>query len=175
MALCRRHRVRNIWQLPDELRLVPVIVIVDEIAELYLVASRDEKEAALRATTSLLRLAQLGAALAIHLIVAGQRVGSDLGSGVTALRAQLGGRICLKVNDPETADMTLGDLYPDAVEAAQQIGPAEKGVAITTADEFGWIRARSTRFTDAALDEVVEATRDLTPKLPGLDPPADDL
>ncbi|MFF5296706.1 FtsK/SpoIIIE domain-containing protein [Paractinoplanes globisporus] len=174
MALCRRHRVRSIWQLPEELRPVPVIVIVDEIAELYLIASREEKEAALRATTSLLRLAQLGAALAIHLIVAGQRVGSDLGSGVTALRAQLGGRICLKVNDPETADMTLGDLYPDAVEAAQQIGPAEKGVAITTADEFGWIRARSIRFTNDALDEVVDATRDFTPKLPGLDPPADD-
>jgi S-DNA-T family DNA segregation ATPase FtsK/SpoIIIE len=173
MALCRRHRVRNVWQLPDELRPVPIIVIVDEIAELYLIASREEKDAALRATTSLLRLAQLGAALAIHLIVAGQRVGSDLGSGVTALRAQLGGRICLKVNDPETADMTLGDLYPDAVEAAQQIGPAEKGVAITTADEFGWIRARSTKFTEEALDEVVEATRDLTPKLARLDPPAD--
>ena len=53
-------------------------------------------------------------------------------------------------------------------------GPAEKGVAITTADEFGWIRARSIKFTDAALDEVVDATRDFTPKLPGLDPPADD-
>jgi S-DNA-T family DNA segregation ATPase FtsK/SpoIIIE len=171
MGLCREHRARNIWQLPDELRPVPVIIIVDELAELYLVASREDKDTAVRASTNLLRLAQLGAALGIHLIVAGQRVGSDLGSGVTALRAQLGGRICLKVNDPETADMTLGDLYPDAVEAAQQIGPADKGVAITTADEFGWIRARSIKFTDEALDHVVGTTRGLTPHLPSLDPP----
>ncbi len=45
-----------------------VIVIVDELAELYLVASRADKDEALRATTNLLRLAQLGAALGVHLI-----------------------------------------------------------------------------------------------------------
>lgn len=171
MQVCRRHHARNIWQLPEELRPVPVVVIVDELAELYLVASREEKDAAQRATTYLLRLAQLGAALGIHVIAAGQRVGSDLGPGVTALRAQLGGRICLKVNDPETADMTLGDLYPDAVEAAQLIGPADKGVAITTADAFGWVRARSVRFSDEALDEIVETTSRFTPTLPGLEVP----
>ena len=143
MELCRNFDARNIWQLPETERPLPVIVIVDEIAELYLTAGREEKEVALKATTNLLRLAQLGAALGIHLIVAGQRFGSDLGPGVTALRAQLGGRVCLKVNDPETAEMTLGDLYPDAVEAAQAIGADEKGVAITSDTHTGWIRARS--------------------------------
>ncbi|MEV7629394.1 FtsK/SpoIIIE domain-containing protein [Actinoplanes sp. NPDC089786] len=146
MRLCREHRARNIWQLPAEVRPVPVVVIVDELAELYLVAGRHEKDAALRATTSLLRLGQLGAALGIHLVVAGQRVGSDLGPGVTALRAQLAGRVCLKVNDSESAKMTLEDLYPDAVEAAQAIGADEKGVAITTADDSGWVRARPSFF-----------------------------
>ncbi|MEV0897920.1 FtsK/SpoIIIE domain-containing protein [Actinoplanes sp. NPDC049802] len=169
MVLCRDHQHRNIWQLPKPLRPVPVIVIVDELAELYLVASRDEKEAALKATTNLLRLAQLGAALGIHLVVAGQRVGSDFGAGVTALRAQLGGRICLAVNDKETAVMTLGDLYPDAVEAAQLISPAEKGVAITTAEWDGWIRARSINFPPDALDAAMEAAAHLAPSLPGID------
>ncbi|GID26993.1 FtsK/SpoIIIE domain-containing protein [Paractinoplanes brasiliensis] len=173
MALCREHRARNIWQLPEHLRPAPVIVIVDELAELYLIASREQKDAALRATTNLLRLGQLGAALGIHLILAGQRVGTDLGPGISALRAQLGGRICLKVHDPETAKMTLGDLHPDAVDAAQLIGPADKGVAITTADHFGWVRARSVKFTDDDLDQAVHATRHLTPRIPGLTPPAD--
>ncbi|MET7820037.1 FtsK/SpoIIIE domain-containing protein [Micromonospora zamorensis] len=168
MRLCRLHGARNIWQLPEPLRPVPVIVVLDELAELYLVASRADKDEALRATTHLLRLAQLGAALGVHVIVAGQRVGSDLGPGVTALRAQLAGRICLQVNDPETADMTLGDLYPDAVEAAQQIDPAVKGVAVTTAEHSGWIRARSVYLPPEHLAAVIAGTAHLAPDLPGL-------
>ncbi|WP_165944367.1 FtsK/SpoIIIE domain-containing protein [Micromonospora sp. KC213] len=171
MRLCRQRGARNIWQLPPALRPVPVIVIVDELAELYLVASRADKDEALRATTNLLRLAQLGAALGVHLVVAGQRVGSDLGPGVTALRAQLAGRICLRVNDEETVDMTLGDLYPDAVEAAQQIDPAVKGIAVTTADEAGWIRARSVYLSPEQLVAAIVATAHLAPVLPGLTPP----
>ncbi|MFD1084512.1 FtsK/SpoIIIE domain-containing protein [Micromonospora andamanensis] len=172
MGLCRQHGARNIWQLAPEARPVPVVVIVDELAELYLVASRADKDEALRATTNLLRLAQLGAALGVHLVVAGQRVGSDLGPGVTALRAQLAGRICLRVNDEETVDMTLGDLYPDAVEAAQQIDPAVKGIAVTTADHAGWIRARSVYLSPEQLAAVIAATAHLVPVLPGLTPPA---
>ncbi|MET8063862.1 FtsK/SpoIIIE domain-containing protein [Micromonospora sp. NPDC005313] len=172
MGLCRQHGARHIWQLPPEVRPVPVVVIVDELAELYLVASRAEKDEALRATTHLLRLAQLGAALGVHVIVAGQRVGSDFGPGVTALRAQLAGRICLRVNDEETVKMTLGDLYPDAVDAAQQIDPAVKGVAVTTADEAGWIRARSVYLSPEELAAVIAATAHLAPVLPGLTPPA---
>jgi S-DNA-T family DNA segregation ATPase FtsK/SpoIIIE len=169
MQLCRQHGQRSIWSLPDPVRPVPVIVIVDELAELYLVASRAEKDAAQNATANLLRLAQLGATLGMHVVVAGQRVGSDFGNGVTALRAQLGGRICLAVNDKESAVMTLGDLYPDAVEAAQHIGPYEKGVAITTADAYGWVRARSIKFPPEALDAAIEATAHITPSLPGID------
>ena len=59
------------------------------------------------------------------------------------VRAQLGGRICHRVTDPETAKMTLGDKFPEAVIAAQSIGPLERGVAITTTNEGGWLRARS--------------------------------
>ena len=165
MALCRSHRARNIWQLPEEVRPVPVIVIVDELAELYLVADKAEKDAAQRATTNLLRLGQRGASLGSHLIIAGQRVGSDFGPGVTALRAQLGGRICLRVHDSDTAKMTLGDINPDAVEAAQRIADHDKGVAITTASDSGWIRARSIKFTEEALDRVVDSTYPLTPEL----------
>ncbi|MGW5587112.1 FtsK/SpoIIIE domain-containing protein [Streptomyces sp. NPDC003857] len=144
MQLCRSAGVRSIWELPDPLRPIPVVVIVDEIAELYLSdGTRESKAETEQCSTLLLRLAQLGAALGLHLVVAGQRVGSDLGSGVTALRAQLGGRICHRVNDPGTAEMALGDLNKDAVAVAQAITAEERGVAVCTGPDGGWSRARS--------------------------------
>ena len=140
---CRLAQVRSIWDLPEPIRPVPIVVLVDELAELCLATDPKAKADALACSTNLVRLAQLGASLGIHLLVAGQRVGSDLGPGVTMLRAQLGGRVCHRVTDAETVKMTLGDKSPDAVVAAQAIGPLERGVAVTTTNEGGWIRARS--------------------------------
>ncbi|MEU6573993.1 FtsK/SpoIIIE domain-containing protein [Streptomyces sp. NPDC046805] len=170
MSACRSAGVRSIWELPDKLRPVPVVVIVDEIAELYLSdGTRESKAEAEQCSTLLLRLAQLGAALGIHLVVAGQRVGSDLGPGVTALRAQLGGRICHRVNDPGTAEMALGDLNKDAVAVAQSITAQERGVAVCTGPDGGWSRARS-HLTPT--EEAVAITRKYaatTPELPAID------
>ncbi|MEU5094617.1 FtsK/SpoIIIE domain-containing protein [Streptomyces sp. NPDC020996] len=144
MSACRSAGVRSIWELPDKVRPVPIVVIVDEIAELYLSdGTRESKAEAEQCSILLLRVGQLGAALGLHLVVAGQRVGSDLGPGVTALRAQLGGRICHRVNDPGTAEMTLGDLNKDAVAVAQSITAEERGVAVCTGPDGGWSRARS--------------------------------
>jgi DNA segregation ATPase FtsK/SpoIIIE, S-DNA-T family len=167
MRVCRSAGVRSIWELPDELRPVPVVVIVDELAELYLSdGTREGKAEADQCSTLLLRLAQLGAALGLHLVVAGQRVGSDLGPGVTALRAQLGGRICHRVNDPGTAEMTLGDLNKDAVAVAQSITQEEKGVAVCTGPDGGWGRARShLTTTDEAVAVAIKYAA-MTPKLP---------
>lgn len=167
MSVCRAAGVRSIWELPDKLRPVPVVVLVDEIAELYLSdGTRESKAEAEQCSTLLLRLAQLGAALGLHLVVAGQRVGSDLGPGVTALRAQLGGRICHRVNDPGTAEMALGDLNKDAVAVAQSITAEERGVAVCTGPDGGWNRARS-HLTPT--EEAVSTARKhsaLTPELP---------
>jgi DNA segregation ATPase FtsK/SpoIIIE, S-DNA-T family len=169
MSVCRSAGVRSIWELPDKLRPVPVVVIVDEIAELYLSDGRRESKAETeQCSTLLLRLAQLGAALGVHLVVAGQRVGSDLGPGVTALRAQLGGRICHRVNDPGTAEMTLGDLNKDAVTVAQAITAEERGVAVCTGPDGSWSRARS-HLTPT--EEAVSTARKhaaLTPDMPAL-------
>ncbi|MFD5291193.1 FtsK/SpoIIIE domain-containing protein [Streptomyces rochei] len=164
MTLCRAARVRNIWGLPDKERPVPVVVIVDEIAELFLVASRSEKDEAHAAGTALIRLAQLGAALGVFLVVAGQRVGSDLGPGVTALRAQLGGRVCHRVADPGTAEMALGDLNPDALKAAQAITPGQAGTAVLASGD-GWERARSHLITEAEAEAVAAEYAHLTPVL----------
>ncbi|SFD21213.1 FtsK/SpoIIIE domain-containing protein [Streptomyces aidingensis] len=169
MEVCRAAGARSIWELPDKLRPVPVVVLVDELAELYLTGgSREERAEAEQCSTYLLRLAQLGAALGIHLVVAGQRVGSDLGPGVTALRAQLGGRICHRVNDPATAEMALGDLNKDAVAVAQAIHLREQGVAVTTADGAGWVRARSYPTTPAEAKEASLRYASRKPWLPFL-------
>ncbi|ARF56061.1 FtsK/SpoIIIE domain-containing protein [Streptomyces gilvosporeus] len=169
MRICRAAAARSIWELPEKTRPVPVVVIVDELAELYLSnGTRDDRAETEQCSTYLLRLAQLGGALGLHLVVAGQRVGSELGSGVTALRAQLGGRICHRVNDPGTAEMTLGDLNKDAVAVAQSITAEEKGVAVCTGTDGGWGRARSHLTQPYEAKETAAKYADLTPELPGL-------
>ncbi|WP_328980892.1 FtsK/SpoIIIE domain-containing protein [Streptomyces canus] len=169
MSACRAAGVRSIWELPETLRPVPVVVIVDEIAELYLSDGRRESRAeAEQCSTLLLRLAQLGAALGMHLVVAGQRVGSDLGPGVTALRAQLGGRICHRVNDPGTAEMTLGDLNKDAVAVAQAITAEEPGMAVCTGPDGAWSRARSHPTPTQEAVAITTKYAATTPELPSL-------
>ncbi|MFF0054498.1 FtsK/SpoIIIE domain-containing protein [Streptomyces microflavus] len=142
MATCRAAGARSIWDLPEGARPDPVVLVVDEVAELFLVGSLAGRKEVVECATLLLRVAQLGAALGVHMILAGQRFGSDLGPGATAIRAQLGGRICHRVNDEQTAVMTLGDLAPDAVTVAQSITEDEKGVAVTALDGQ-WMRVRS--------------------------------
>lgn len=175
MEICRSVGARSIWDLPAKLRKVPIVVIVDEVAELYLMATRDDKAEVGEISTNLLRLAQLGAALGIHLVIAGQRVGSDLGPGVTALRAQLAGRICHRVSDPGTAEMALGDLNKDALAAAQRITLAEQGVAITIGSDGQWTRARSIHVTPDQAQRTARKYARLTPTWPGLvaDEPTD--
>ncbi|UED88541.1 FtsK/SpoIIIE domain-containing protein [Streptomyces profundus] len=167
MEHCRSAGVRTLWGLPEEERPVPVVVIVDEIAELFLVANRMEKDDAQSVATALVRLAQLGAALGIFLIVAGQRVGSDLGPGVTALRSQLGGRVCHRVTDSGTAEMALGDLHRDALHAAQSIAPDVPGTAVLACGG-GWERARSHLVSEREAQAIANEYRHLTPDLPQL-------
>ncbi len=167
MEDCRAAGAQSVWQLPDV--PPPVVVIVDEVAELYLqTGSSEEKRLRERCASALLRLAQLGAALGVYLLVCGQRIGSDLGTGVTALRAQLGGRICHRVNDEETAVMALGDVFPEAVASALLLTPTEQGVAVTTDGVGGWVRARSAWTTPREAAETAVRFAARTPVLAGI-------
>jgi hypothetical protein len=163
MTLCRAHGARNVWKLPESLRPVPVVVLVDEVAELFLMADKTEKDEVAKTATALLRVAQLGRAFAVYLMVCGQRIGADLGPGVTALRAQLSGRICHRVNDPETATMTLGDMDPDALEAARKIPADTPGVAIIAGSDGSWHRARSVLTTEDDAEHAAHAYAHLAP------------
>ncbi|RKN12948.1 FtsK/SpoIIIE domain-containing protein [Streptomyces radicis] len=171
MTVCRSAGVRDIWHLPKDERPFPIVVIVDELAELYLSdGSREGRREAADCSVALLRLAQLGRALGAYLVVAGQRVGSELGPGVTALRAQLGGRVVHRVNDEATAEMALGDLQPGAVAVAQTIGEDEPGVAVT-AVSGRWSRARSALVSPEEAERAAVRYGHRTPVLARLAPP----
>lgn len=169
MASCRAAGVQSVWSLA--VVPPPVFVFVDEVAELYLQGDSSEKALRDRCASALLRLAQIGAALGIHLVVSGQRIGSDLGPGVTALRAQLGGRVCHRVADEETAKMTLGDVAPAAVEVALVITPAQQGFAVATDDTGGWMRVRSALTSPDEAGAAAVRYAAMTPVLPGITRP----
>jgi len=174
MTLCKVAGVRAVWELPDP--PPPIVLIVDEIAEVFLLTNpRDREEAALRdrATNTLLRLAQLGAALDLHLLLGGQRFGSELGPGATALRAQATGRVCMHVNDSESAQMVLGDVWPEAVATAQLITAEERGTAVTSDGNGSWVRARGTLTSPVEAAETARMYARITPVLDRITRPWD--
>ncbi|MYV46195.1 FtsK/SpoIIIE domain-containing protein [Streptomyces sp. SID2888] len=160
----------DIWSLPEELRPVPIVVLVDEVAELALFANKEEEKRRDRIITALVRLAQLGRAAGIYLEVCGQRFGSELGKGITMLRAQLTGRTAHRVNDETSANMAFGDIAPDAVLAAIQIPTDLPGVAVTGDSTGGWARIRAPHTSLRQAVNTCNRHADLTPDLPELAP-----
>ncbi|MEW2317056.1 FtsK/SpoIIIE domain-containing protein [Streptomyces bauhiniae] len=158
----------DIWDLPDDLRPVPVVVLVDEVAELALYASKDEEKRRDRIITALVRLAQLGRAAGIYLEICGQRFGSELGKGITMLRAQLTGRTAHRVNDETSANMAFGDIAPDAVLAAIQIPAEMRGLAIAGDSSGGWHRIRAPHTSLRQAVNICNRYADRTPVLPEL-------
>ncbi|MFE9013764.1 FtsK/SpoIIIE domain-containing protein [Streptomyces cyaneofuscatus] len=158
----------DIWDLPDDLRPVPVVVLVDEVAELALFASKEEEKRRDRIITALVRLAQLGRAAGIYLEICGQRFGSELGKGITMLRAQLTGRTAHRVNDETSANMAFGDISPDAVLAAIQIPTETPGIAVSGDSSGGWARIRAPHTSLRQAVNICNKHADRTPDLPAL-------
>ncbi|WP_328776127.1 FtsK/SpoIIIE domain-containing protein [Streptomyces goshikiensis] len=159
----------DIWDLPAHLRPVPVVVLVDEVAELALAANKVEEARRDRIVTDLVRLAQLGRAAGIHLEICGQRFGSELGKGITMLRAQLTGRTAHRVNDETSANMAFGDISPDAVLAAVQIDKDRPGTAVAGDSSGGWSRIRAPHTTLRQAVDVCNAHAHRTPEIAELD------
>ncbi|MFE6807999.1 FtsK/SpoIIIE domain-containing protein [Streptomyces sp. NPDC057681] len=158
----------DIWDLPEDLRPVPIVVLVDEVAELALFANKAEEKRRDQIITSLARLAQLGRAAGIYLEICGQRFGSELGKGITMLRAQLTGRTAHRVNDESSANMAFGDIAPDAVLAAIQIPTDAPGIAVTGDSSGGWARIRAPHTTLRQAVNLCNKHAERTPDLPAL-------
>ncbi|MFI1499797.1 FtsK/SpoIIIE domain-containing protein [Streptomyces platensis] len=160
----------DIWDLAEHLRPTPVVVLVDEVSELALFASKEEEKRRDRIITALVRLAQLGRAAGIYLEICGQRFGSELGKGITMLRAQLTGRTAHRVNDESSANMAFGDIAPDAVLAAIQIPADAPGTAVAGDSTGGWSRIRAPHTSLRAAVNLCNKYADRTPDLPALTP-----
>ncbi|WP_329163094.1 FtsK/SpoIIIE domain-containing protein [Streptomyces sp. NBC_01717] len=158
----------DIWDLPDHLRPTPIVLLVDEVAELALFATKDEEKRRDRIITALARLAQLGRAAGIYLEICGQRFGSELGKGITMLRAQLTGRTAHRVNDETSANMAFGDIAPDAVLAAISIPTETPGLAVTGDSSGGWARIRTPHTSMRQAVNACNRHAHRTPAVPGL-------
>ncbi|MFB7913478.1 FtsK/SpoIIIE domain-containing protein [Streptomyces sp. NPDC056061] len=164
------HGVSDLWALPVKVRPVPLVVLVDEVAELFLTAAKKDEERRDRMVMHMIRLAQMARAVGIYLEVCGQRFGSELGKGATMLRAQLTGRVVHRVNDKQTADMGLGDIAPEAVFAVTTIPPDRPGVAVAGDSSGGWSRIRTPEMSAADAVAICHEHAHLTPDIPALAP-----
>ncbi|WRZ21000.1 FtsK/SpoIIIE domain-containing protein [Streptomyces sp. NBC_00243] len=127
----------DVWGLPEHERPAPIVLFVDEVAELFLVATRKDEERRDEMVTHLIRLAQLGRAAGIYLEICGQRFGAELGKGATMLRAQLTGRVCHRVNVPAWLRITVAGWPAVAFLGGTLLahGPADRSGAIADQQE----------------------------------------
>ncbi|MFJ3707289.1 FtsK/SpoIIIE domain-containing protein [Streptomyces sp. NPDC090053] len=168
--LLSQHGVSDLWGLSAKVRPVPLVVLVDEVAELFLTAAKKDEDRRDRMVMHLVRLAQMARAVGIYLEICGQRFGSELGKGATMLRAQLTGRVVHRVNDKQTADMGLGDVAPEAVVAVTTIPPDRPGVAVAGDSSGGWSRIRTPMMSPAEAVAICREYAHLTPDVVALAP-----
>lgn len=169
---CRAAGVRSVWELPQghpARRFV--LVIVDEVAELLLLAGPSDplKEVKQKLGAALLRLVQLARFAAVSALICGQRFGSDLGGPTTGIRSQLAARLVGRCSDVDTVKMCLGDIGADAVEACTSIDPGTPGVMISAGGPLGWERIRSLYVSTADVVEVARRHADCAPSWAELD------
>lgn len=142
-SLFRQHQVRSIGEFEDRtgLHLRRVFLVVDEVAELALANTALEDEpTADEILSQVLRIVQLVRAMGIHVVLCGQRFGSDIGKKITSIRAQITGRICLKLNDRETAQMVLPGMGDDVYSAV--LGMRRPGLSVVQTSGETWHYAR---------------------------------
>lgn len=100
-----RKRDIDAYNQTADLKLAPLIVIVDEFADLTdQLSSRQEKN---DFYTPIRKIAQAGRSRGIHLVLCTQRPSADLVP--TNIKAQLNGRLALRVNDAIASRMIIDD------------------------------------------------------------------
>jgi S-DNA-T family DNA segregation ATPase FtsK/SpoIIIE len=118
--LCPESKITPLLSGRRELRLWPVVLIVDECQELF------ESEYGTEATTLAKAIIKRGPAMGIMLILATQRPDRDALPPV--ISSSMGARLCLKVMDQVANDMILGTSSYKAGMRATTLTDQDKGV-----------------------------------------------
>ncbi|MDR0819570.1 MAG: DNA translocase FtsK [Oscillospiraceae bacterium] len=117
-----------------------IVVLIDELADLMLVAAKDVEE-------SICRIAQMGRASGIHLIIATQRPSADVITGL--MKANIPSRIAFAVDSALNSRIIL-----DTMGAEKLVG---KGDMLFAPLGMGKpMRVQGTFVTDAEREDVIE-------------------
>ena len=147
--LLAEARVANIieYNKKAEKKLEPIVVVIDEFADLAdQLVTKKEKDAFFKPVQ---RIAQAGRSRGIHLVICTQRPEAKLVPPTT--KAQLNGRVALRVNDGISSRMIIGT--PDA-QYLQKHGD----MIYSNSDTLE--RAQGYLIEIPELDEIVQRVKD---------------
>jgi S-DNA-T family DNA segregation ATPase FtsK/SpoIIIE len=144
--LLSQAKVRNIAAYHSQIKksLPYLIIIIDELADLMMIAPREVED-------SICRLAQLGRAVGIHLIVATQRPSSDIITGL--IKSNITSRIAFAVSSQVDSRVIL-----DTPGAEKLVG---KGDMLFSTPR--WLKPRRLQgayITEAEIERVVNFWRE---------------
>lgn len=127
-------------QIKHECKLPYIVIVVDELADLMMVAGREIEE-------SITRLAQMARAAGLHLIIATQRPSVDVITGI--IKANFPARMAFKVSSKHDARTVL-----DTIGAERLLGNGD--MLFIPPGTSRMIRVHGAYLTDESVSRVVE-------------------
>ncbi len=121
-----------------------LVILIDELADLMLVAAKDVEE-------SICRIAQMGRAAGIHLVIATQRPSADVITGL--MKANIPSRIAFSVDSALNSRIIL-----DATGAEKLVGKGD--MLFSGGGATKNLRVQGTFVTDAEREEVINFVKE---------------
>lgn len=133
-AYAEKHREEGVQTMPR------LVILIDELADLMLVAAKDVEE-------SICRIAQMGRAAGIHIVIATQRPSADVITGL--MKANIPSRIAFAVDSSLNSRIIL-----DTAGAEKLLGKGDMLYAPIGAGKP--LRVQGTFVTDREREDVVD-------------------